>query len=209
MVIQRLPPGSHSGLEPPSSFLALLPLSKRTRHIPFPFFLCSLSASALAVAASPFCSCFAAVPSSQPALLQLQPPLSFLAVSSLLPLSKCFACAAEAAEYPARRLAAGATFRTQPTPADMHRGRANNPGSNSSSMPAVERSGDSPRDVHRRSLQARGIMPRSRSRDSNGSSTTAEDQAVGVSRSILFAAMMCILFSTCCWQGDVWPCLDR
>ncbi|KAL3131798.1 hypothetical protein ABBQ38_007514 [Trebouxia sp. C0009 RCD-2024] len=85
---------------------------------------------------------------------------------------------AEAAEYPARRLAAGATFRTQPTPADMQRGRGDN--MNRHSMPAVERSGDSPRDMHRQSLPARLIMPRSRSRDSNGSSTTAEEQAAGI-----------------------------
>lgn len=98
------------------------------------------------------------------------------------------AIAAEAAEYPARRLAAGATFRTQPTPADMQRGRADN--MNRNSMPAaVERSGDSPRDVHRQSLPARLIMPRSRSRDSNGSSTTAEEQAAGVSHSILFSVL--------------------
>ena len=96
--------------------------------------------------------------------------------------------AVEAAEFPARRMAVGASFRSQPTPSDVRRGRDNT--LNRSSVPTVERSADSPRDVHnprrmhRQSLPAMGMMSRSRSRDRGNSSVSLsreQEQAAGVS----------------------------
>ena len=91
--------------------------------------------------------------------------------------------AAEAAEFPARRRAAGASFRSQPTPSDYHVGRGSN--MNRHSVPMVQRSEDSPRDVHnprdiaRQSVPAsmRRVMSRSRSRDRGGPSNAEEEQA--------------------------------
>lgn len=96
--------------------------------------------------------------------------------------------AAEAAEFPARRMAAGASFRSQPTPSDVRRGSDTNMRRNS--VHTVERSADSPRDVHNprgmhgQSLPPRQMMSRSGSRDRgnrSGSLTREEEQAAGVS----------------------------
>lgn len=101
---------------------------------------------------------------------------------------KCFARAVEAAEFPARRMAAGTSFRSQPTPSDVRRSRDTNFSRNS--VATVERSADSPRDVHnprnmhRQSLPAMRVMSRSRSRDRGNSSSSLsreQEQAAGVS----------------------------
>ena len=93
--------------------------------------------------------------------------------------------AAEAAEFPARRRAGGASFRSSTNPAAFHVGQGNSDTAHMhrNSVPAVERSQDSPRDVHRPRDMARQSMPvmrnlmsRSRSRDRNTASAADEDQ---------------------------------
>ncbi len=93
--------------------------------------------------------------------------------------------AAEAAEFPARRRAGGASFRSSTNPAAFHVGRGNSDTAHMhrNSVPAVERSQDSPRDVHRPRDMARQSMPamrnlmsRSRSRDRHAASAADEEQ---------------------------------
>ncbi len=103
-------------------------------------------------------------------------------------LTEICAYAAEAAEFPARRRAAGLSFRSSATPSDYHVGRTN---INRSSVPTVERSQDSPRDVHnprdmsRQSMPAvRNLMSRSRSRDRHGSSAEFEEGSLIVARGV-------------------------
>ncbi len=113
--------------------------------------------------------------------------------------------AAEAAEFPARRRAGGASFRSSTNPAAFHVGQGNSDTAHMhrNSVPAVERSQDSPRDVHRPRDMARQSMPvmrnlmsRSRSRDRNTASAAAQEQvrshsspAVAVVRMLAFVCV--------------------
>ena len=97
-------------------------------------------------------------------------------------------------------MAVGASFRSQPTPSYVRPGRGQDSNLDTGSMPGVERSADSPRDVHnsRRDMQRQGlpgmrVLSRSRSRDRSGRSgslTREEEQAAGVSHSFVLNAFM-------------------
>lgn len=99
---------------------------------------------------------------------------------------------AEAAEIPARRRAGGLSFRSSTNPAAFHVGQGNSDTAHMhrNSVPAVERSQDSPRDVHRPRDMARQSMPvmrnlmsRSTSRDRNTASA-ADEEHMEVTRAV-------------------------
>ncbi len=124
--------------------------------------------------------------------------------------------AAEAAEFPARRRAGGPSFRSSTNPAAFHvnQGNSDTAHMHRNSVPAVERSEDSPRDVHRPRDMARQSMPvmrnlmsRSRSRDRTASAA-AEEQV----RSLITCccshthARVCVRVCVCVGGGGLGVC---
>ncbi len=114
--------------------------------------------------------------------------------------------AAEAAEFPARRRAGGPSFRSSTNPAAFHVGQGNTDTAHMhrNSVPAVERSEDSPRDVHRPRDMARQSMPvmrnlmsRSRSRDRHTASPADEDQVRSQITCCCSHARVCVCVRVC------------
>ena len=129
--------------------------------------------------------------------------------------------AAEAAEIPARRRAGGLSFRSSTNPAAFHVGQANSDTAHMhrNSVPAVERSQDSPRDVHRPRDMARQSMPvmrnlmsRSTSRDGNTASAADEEQVrsqitycCSHMRVCMHHVCVCTVSQYCLRSSAAWP----